>query len=243
MNDAPTSAGFDYRVRVNRRARRARITVNHNGEVVVVLPRPLAERAIRELVGEHHAWIAARRAELAERLAGLPPQQGLAPPQIDLRALDEQWSVAYAVDLGRRRWRACQSSRQLQLRTAPGDPESRAGLQAWLQDRARAILPPWLEQISERLGLICTGVSIRAQKTRWGSCSSNGRINLNRNLLFLPAELVEYLLVHELCHLREPNHSPRYWQQVENVLPDYRQRDRALRDAVAQVPLWARPGG
>ncbi|MFP4610065.1 MAG: M48 family metallopeptidase [Thiohalophilus sp.] len=243
MSEQATSAGFDYRVRVNRRARRARITVNHNGEVVVVVPRPLTERAIRQLLAGHHDWIAARQAELAERLAGLPPQLGLQPPRIDLRALDEQWTVAYAVDLGRQRWRGCRPSRHLQLRAAPGEPEARAGLQAWLQCRARAILPPWLEQLSERLGLICTGVSIRAQKTRWGSCSSSGRINLNRNLLFLPAELVEYLLVHELCHLREPNHSARYWQQVENALPDYRQRDRALRDAVTEVPLWARPGG
>ena len=115
-------------------------------------------------------------------------------------------------------------------------------MQGWLQQQAKQILSPWLQELAERLGLICTGVTVRAQKTRWGSCSSNGRINLNRNLLFLSPTLVEYLLVHELCHLREPNHSPRYWQQVEKALPDYRQRDRALRGAVEQVPLWARPG-
>jgi len=233
---------FDYRVRINRRARRARITVTYHGVVIVVLPRPLADTAIRQLLSEHHDWVCARLAEVDERLAQLPAWLGLQPDQIRLAAIDQHWPVEYGVALGRRSWREIETPRQLQLRAGAHEPAAHAALQGWLQYQARQILPPWLRQIGERLGLICTGVTIRAQKTRWGSCSSNGRINLNRNLLFLPAELVEYLLIHELCHLREPNHSPRYWQQVERVLPDYRRRDRALREAVDDIPLWARPG-
>ncbi|MFO8024882.1 M48 family metallopeptidase [Thiohalophilus sp.] len=238
----PATMPFTYRVRVNRRARRARISVEAHGEVVVVLPRPLAERDIQLLVSQHQDWVCARLAELETRLAQLPGSLGLYPQTVYLEAIEQDWAVEYGVLSGQRRWREVQNPRRIQLRAGDQEAAAREALQGWLQHQAKQILSPWLQDLAERLGLICTGVTVRAQKTRWGSCSASGRINLNRNLLFLPPPLVEYLLVHELCHLREPNHSSRYWQQVEKVLPDYRQRDQALRAAVEQVPLWARPG-
>lgn len=236
-------SAFDYRVRVNRRARHVRITVNHHGEVVVVLPRPLPEWTIQELLQQNHEWIGARLQAWQEELANMPAAQGLQPDIIRLHAVGQHWPIEYGADLGRGHWREAQTPQRLQLRAAAHENTAREVLRSWLQQRARLILPPWLDQWAQQLGLSVGGVSIRAQKTRWGSCSSTGRINLNRNLLFLPAKLVDYLLIHELCHLREPNHSPRYWQLVEKVLPDYRSRDRALRDAVDEIPLWARPEG
>lgn len=241
MIQSSSTAPFDYRVRVNRRARHARITVEPHGEVLVVLPRPLPQWTVQELLQQHHDWIGARLAELRQQLARLPAAQGLQPDAIHLQAVDQHWPIEYGV-VFTRPWRESGTPPRLQLRAAVHECAARDALQAWLHHRARQILPPWLAQIGGRLGLQHSGVTIRAQKTRWGSCSSSGNINLNRNLLFLPPALVEYLLVHELCHLREPNHSRRYWQLVEQALPDYRRRDRALREAVAEVPLWARPG-
>lgn len=243
MGEQHQAEALDYRVRVNRRVRQARITMNHHGEVIVVLPRPLAERKVAQLVAAHASWITARRVEQAEQLAQLPASLGLQPPQICLSAIDEQWSVHYDVALSRRRWQEQAATGELQLQAAAHERAAREALQGWLHQRARQVLTRWLEQLGEQIGLRHTGVTIRAQKTRWGSCSSNGNINLNRNLLFLSADLVEYLLIHELCHLREPNHSPAYWELVARHLPDYRLRDQALRDAVARIPLWARPGG
>lgn len=243
VSQSSSTSYFDYRVRVNRRARQVRVTVSHAGEVMVTVPRPVPEWAVQELLQHHHDWIAARLQELQQRLAALPAYQGLQPDLIHLRAVGQQWPVEYGAALGRKQWRESASPRCLQLRPQAHEATARGVLQGWLQSRARQILPAWLEKVGESLGLEFNGVTIRAQKTRWGSCSSRGRINLNRNLLFLPAELVEYLLIHELCHLREPNHSPRYWRLVEQVLPDYRQRDRALRVAVNDVPLWAHPTG
>ena len=237
MDSTPFS--FDYQIRINRRARRAQIKVTHTGQVVVVLPRPVAEPRVQALVSEHRCWIETRLTALAEQVERLPDQLGLRPQTVDLQAIDQQWQVHYEQPI-LRPWQALADRRQLQLRAGPdAEADVRQSLQRWLHRQARQILPAWLADVSRRTGLEYTGVTIRAQKTRWGSCSARGNINLNRNLLFLSPELVEYLLVHELCHTRHPNHSADYWALVESYLADYRQRDRALRRAVQNVPLWA----
>lgn len=71
-------------------------------------------------------------------------------------------------------------------------------------------------------------IRVKSQRSKWGSCSAKRNINLNWHLIFLPRALVDYLIIHELMHLREMNHSPRFWQWVETFCPDYRQADRAL---------------
>jgi len=78
------------------------------------------------------------------------------------------------------------------------------------------------------LGAECERISIRAQRSRWGSCSSKKTLSFNVRLALLPIELVEYVVVHEVCHLREMNHSPAFWKLVETAIPDYRKRRAAL---------------
>jgi hypothetical protein len=72
-------------------------------------------------------------------------------------------------------------------------------------------------------------VSIRNTKSRWGSCSEHGNLNFSYKLLFLPEPLADYIVVHELCHLQELNHSPRFWQLVAQTFPDYKERRKVLR--------------
>lgn len=73
-------------------------------------------------------------------------------------------------------------------------------------------------------------ITIREQKTRWGSCSSSRNLNFNWKLMLAPPEILDYVVVHELCHLKEMNHSPAFWHEVEKVLPDYAQRKKWLKD-------------
>lgn len=86
---------------------------------------------------------------------------------------------------------------------------------------------PWFApRLGSRLGP--ARVTIREQKTRWGSCSRKGNLNFNWKLIRAPQEALDYVVVHELCHLYEFNHSPGFWRMVESVLPDYEQWKRWL---------------
>jgi predicted metal-dependent hydrolase len=99
---------------------------------------------------------------------------------------------------------------------------------AW-RARAKAVLPERLFELAERHGCAVKAVSIRSQKTRWGSCGRNGHISLNWRLMLMPEWVRDYVLIHELMHLRRLDHSPKYWRLVEAACPDYRLARQWLR--------------
>lgn len=80
------------------------------------------------------------------------------------------------------------------------------------------------------LGVTYNRITIRTQHTRWGSCSGQGNLNFNRLLALVPREVLDYVVVHELCHLREMNHSPKFWALVESILPDYKAHKKWLKE-------------
>ena len=94
--------------------------------------------------------------------------------------------------------------------------------------RARALVHELVGNEAPRLRVSVTRIAIRDQRTRWGSCSSRGTLSFNWRLVLAPLEVAEYVVVHELCHLREPNHSPRFWQLVAAARPGYRDERRWL---------------
>ena len=91
-----------------------------------------------------------------------------------------------------------------------------------LADRAMSIIPARVAHFAPLVGTDYRRITIRNQRSRWGSCSSQGNLNFNCLLMLCPEDVIDYVVVHELCHRREMNHSPRFWAEVERVLPDYR---------------------
>ena len=98
-----------------------------------------------------------------------------------------------------------------------------------LQKEARAYLPRQLAYLAEKYGFNYTKVRFAEQKGRWGSCSSSGTISLNVVLMSIQFELIDYVLIHELAHTKHLNHSPAFWQIIEDILPDYKERRRKVR--------------
>ena len=99
-----------------------------------------------------------------------------------------------------------------------------------LAQQAADTLPRLAQQYAARVGVTYGRISIRAQRTRWGSCSSEGNLNFNCLLMLAPPQVQAYVVVHELCHRKQMNHSDRFWQEVARVMPDYRIHKQWLKD-------------
>lgn len=99
-----------------------------------------------------------------------------------------------------------------------------------LRENAEKVIRQRVVLLSEMLGISFSGISIRLQKTRWGSCSVRGNLNFNAVISVMPGEIMDYVIVHELCHRIEMNHSAGFWGLVEDAIPDYRERRKWLKE-------------
>ena len=104
-----------------------------------------------------------------------------------------------------------------------------------LAEQAVRFLPDRVKYFAEKIGVTYGKITVRNQKSKWGSCSGKGNLNFNCLMMLTPPEVRDYLIVHELCHRREMNHSARFWAEVEKVLPDYRERERWLKQNGADI--------
>ncbi len=236
MDRPEVTSDWPVTVRVSRRARRLQLRVLPGGEAEVVLPQGMSPAVVAPFLARHRDWLAARLAEVEAVRAADPEHHAALPERIRLEAVEQAWTVEY-----RQAPRAMvRTSGEDVLRVgAPDETAARGALQRWLSRQGQTHLLPWLAQTSQELGLDYRQASIRAQKTRWGSCSARRDINLNRALLFLPADCVRYLFVHELCHTVHLNHSRRFWALVSRHEPRYRLYESALRHGQSRVPAWA----
>ena len=124
------------------------------------------------------------------------------------------------------------------LQKQSAQPAQPAFTQAQLQElanRASVLIPERATFYAERLGVTYSRITIRAQHTRWGSCSGAGNLNFNCLLMLAPPEVLDYVVIHELCHRKEMNHSVRFWSLVETLCPDYRSSRRWLKEKGAAL--------
>ncbi|MDR0224956.1 MAG: M48 family metallopeptidase [Burkholderiaceae bacterium] len=136
------------------------------------------------------------------------------------------------------REQASDGSQSLHLPLAPGaaPAEVRACVQAWMLREARAWFTASLQRHAPLLGVQWTSLRLTSARTRWGSANSVGAIRLNWRLMQHAPEVIDYVVVHELSHLRHMDHSPRFWATVAGVLPDWQERRQVLRDRL--LPPW-----
>lgn len=241
-----STASEEYVVRESARARRVSLRVSVERGLVVVVPRGFDRRLIADIVAEKREWIERQMRRVAERRAFLAAHPSLAeafPRRIALLAVGEVWRVSYGRKRGAEGVRLSEGpAGELRLTGRTGDRDAvGAALRGWARRRARHHLGPWTARVARELDAPYARLSVRAQRTRWGSYSSRGTLSLNYRLVFLPPALVRYVLVHELCHARAMDHSRAFWALVEGAEPGYRERRAALCTAWQYVPVWAAP--
>jgi len=212
---APLKSDLQYTIRRSSRARRVRVTVDGGGEVIVTLPNKAAERRAAEAVKELRPWIDRRRGALLRAAEEVAREPGTLPYLgATLRVVSEP---------GRERVHR----RGDVLLVPPGDATE--AIERWYRRRARAEIGPRLDAATARSGTGYKGLTIRGQRTRWASCSSNGGMSFNWRLLLAPEAVLDYVIEHEVCHLEVMDHSPRFWALLESRSPGWREHAEWLR--------------
>ncbi|WP_035985927.1 M48 family metallopeptidase [Leptolyngbya sp. KIOST-1] len=230
----------DYRIRESVRARHVSIKLHLDGQIEVVVPSGFDHSQVPELLHRRRDWLWRSRQRLAHQTATLAEAHFEDKPgQIELRSRHQTWQVHYQ-PFPSRTLAMTQSAPQTLLLRGPVEDSAACSelLRQWLSRKARAEFAPWLRELSFVVNLPFSRVSIRGQKTRWASCSSNKNISLNYKLLFLPPELVHYVFVHELCHTVHMNHSAAFWKLVEEKQPNHQQYRDEIRNGWQYVPRW-----
>lgn len=243
----------EYTVRVSRRARSVNFRVLPLTGLEVTVPRWFPKRDIPGLISENREWI---EEQLAKVRSTTPPEFLEWPPtQLNLRAIDTIVSIDYA-------------TMATNQKAAPGVPETGTDvsggtlhgtltggsmvvhgasverkallrlISALLKQQARQVFAPLVASYAEQHGLSYSRLTVRGQKTLWGSCSATGGISLNYKLLFLPKPLMHYVILHELTHTRHMNHSAQFWKMLSRLDPDAVAHDRELDTAAVLVPPW-----
>jgi predicted metal-dependent hydrolase len=222
-------------VRESHRARRLTVRVFHTGRVEVVVPSRTSSITVERFVERHRTWIERKREEARARAVPAAP---FPPTQIDLAACGESWRI-HLTGVGKRVRLTTLGNGLLALDGDTSDSRAvRQVFRRWLTERAAEVLGPSLHQCARELGFDFERVLIRRQRSRWGSCSTRGTVSLNCCLMFQRPQVVRYLMVHELSHTVQMNHSRRFWQTVGRHCPDYRRLDRELLDGWRRVPSW-----
>ena len=197
----------------------------------VLAPARLPLREIDAILSREQAWLRRKLQDWAHWERSHPPRRFVDGESLLL--LGESWllTVREAGD-GRRA-----SVRREERRNGPGRIELRlpgplpeaarralaeSALASWYRRLARRILAARVAYWSAILGLTAGPISIRDNRSRWGSCSASGRLSFNWKIVMAAPAVIDYLVVHEICHLAHPDHSPEFWGRVEGALPDYR---------------------
>lgn len=221
---------ISYVVKRSLRARYARLEMRPQSGLAVVVPKSYDRSRIPELLDEKHRWILNKLAKLGHiSLPSAKVRSGDTIPYLgrNLRVVRRKNSGEnYTIRVEGKRLVVSLKSTGVSLRMA---------LEGWYRREAEKLVRKRVDDLSRRLGVKYGRLTIRGAKTRWGSCSQKGNLNFNWKLLMVPEPVIDYVIIHELAHLKEMNHSKKFWHLVGQHCPQWRRYRKWLKSHEAQL--------
>ena len=220
-----------------RRRKTIEVTVDAPGIVTVAAPVDTPPEHLEALVRRRAGWIIKHDGEAA---AALPPRRFVSGESLPYLGRSVPLTV-HPVDGDQ--VEVCFHHWQFDVdepRSLDGDGRLdavRSAFEAWYRDRAALKLPPRVDRIASLLGVRPTRILVRGQRKRWASCAPDGTLRFNWRTVMAPPALVDYIVAHELAHLRVRGHGPDYWAVVAQAVPDYRLRREQLRDIGSRLSI------
>lgn len=198
--------------------------------VRVRAPVGTSQRVLQQFVASRASWVSEKLAQQEHRLAQRPSYRFVTGEALPL--LDGQLTIAVGPAPKNSVSRSGDTLQVGLSRRSPHSPQvqTEALVIDWYRRWAQELLTAKTADLCQRLGLHCREVRVRATRSKWGHCTGDGRIQYNWQIVLAPEQVVDYLVAHEVCHLRHPHHGPAFWQQVAEVCPDYQPLRKWLRE-------------
>ncbi len=205
-----------YRVRYSQKAKYLRLQINPSTGLEVIIPRRCKSEDAEKFIYKKKDWI-------FKHLNTIPVNE-------EFSFLGNRIEIKQTFDLFLEKHKVSFNSGSLVIESPSGSSETiEAIYNTWLRHRAKKYLPERTGMLAEQYGFTCKRISIRSQKTRWGSCSTSGNISLNYKLMKYSPRVINYVIIHELCHTKQMNHSKKFWKLVESIVPNYKELKRELK--------------
>lgn len=221
---------FDYISNVNKRSKRIKLQFCAYRGLIITSPKKLSAKRLDKICIENQNWIKAQQLRFPLK------QSTTLPDELNLITLSQSYQLTFLISV---KTSVLLNDNHLTIMARDKEQQLKS-LKKWVRQQAKKLFAEKLQAWSVTTALSYSKLSVRSQKSRWGSCSSAGTISLNDQLLFMPSSVLDYIIVHELCHTVLPNHSARYWALVEQHYPNHKLQEQLLAQYAKQIPSWFR---
>ncbi len=226
-----------YTLKRHARARHVKLRASPQQGLEIVVPTRFSVKHVPEILENNKAWIIKKLIEIQANSTLI--QNEILPETIALAAFNQCWKIYYVKAKNKRLRMVVRPGEELVLL---GDTDNYQDciklLMEWVKTMAQKHLVALLDEVSQKINLPYRAVTIRGQRSRWGSCTSEKNISLNYKLIFLPKNLAQHILIHELCHTVFLNHSVKFWRLVASFDPEWKEHEREIKHAEKMIPFW-----
>lgn len=223
------NAPFEVNQIIRSRRKTIALIIKPDGSLIVRAPLWTAERVIKKFVKNNSSWIEKKQAEAR---TALPPE----PKRYCAGEMFMYLGNTYPLEIVKGQKKSLHLERSFKLAESAQD-KAAGEFECWYRNQAKQVVAERVSAYASQYDLHYKGIKITSARTRWGSCSANGSLNFSWRLIQAPMEAVDYVVVHELVHTQIHNHSKRFWKKVEQILPDYKERRKWLRNHGLQLIL------
>lgn len=196
------------------------IAIQPDGNLLVKAPLFMSDSEILKWVKTKTGWIIRQRAKVLEQQENNPPKQYVSGERF--WHLGQEYELEVRMSTGRAGMVGIVEDKIILFSKTAEGTEVQKILSDWYIKQAKTWISKRVRFFAEQMGESFGNITIKNQKKRWGSCSSARNLNFNWRLIMAPEAVIDYVVVHELCHLRQMNHSKMFWNEVEKMLPDYK---------------------
>ena len=221
-----------YTLKRSNKARLARLEVGSESGLTVVVPAGYLEQKVQLLLTSKRRWIADKLGKYGYIESGRGEHRVQAGDSIPFLGRNIRIETKENAESA---GNVCLGTEGIVVNVKPGHAQINVALEKWYREEAHRKITGMVEDLSARMGLTYNRVTLKGHRSIWGSCSKAHNLNFNWRLVMTPETIIEYFLVHELAHLREMNHSARFWTIVEKYCPDWRARRKWLRDHAREL--------